>query len=289
MTQTLTERLHIIEGSPWKDAVISLLDSRSSYRPWRFGFGEAHVGDPVAVVLRTDPPSVLTGLGRIGADGQQDRALVNWPRTTPGLLDLATLAAIGGFEEDPRDVWVLRGDAASRIETTLADCAHRHDDAMRLGHSEIAKARILLHSEGRCTGCLDDIDLTTEDTRDAFHIHTVDAPSRAPSEPLVRTERDAGYLFSWPSRRSYSYDFPVDVPGVLCAGCRQNMHDEGHGTLLDFKFAQHPRCPQCRAMRTRRAVYGLRTRPVSEPWLHARGCVVMGDHTWTCGECDLEW
>jgi len=31
-----------------KDAVIALLDDRSPYRPWRYGFGEAHEGDPVA-------------------------------------------------------------------------------------------------------------------------------------------------------------------------------------------------------------------------------------------------
>ena len=36
--QTLIERLHIIESSDWKDAVIALLDSRSHYRQWRHGF-----------------------------------------------------------------------------------------------------------------------------------------------------------------------------------------------------------------------------------------------------------
>jgi hypothetical protein len=66
VAQTTVERLHIVEGSVWKDAVIALLESRSPYRPWRYGFGEAREGDPVAIVLNTDPHSVLTGLGRIG-------------------------------------------------------------------------------------------------------------------------------------------------------------------------------------------------------------------------------
>ena len=94
MTQTLTERLHIVEGTVWKDAVISLLDSRCRYQPWRFGFGEAHMGDPVAIVLNTDPPSVLTELGTLGADGRPDRALIKWPLRGPGLIDLTTLASI---------------------------------------------------------------------------------------------------------------------------------------------------------------------------------------------------
>ena len=64
MTQTGIDRLHIVEGTDWKDALIALLDDRSPYRPWRYGFGEAHEGDPVAIVLNTDPPSVMTALGK---------------------------------------------------------------------------------------------------------------------------------------------------------------------------------------------------------------------------------
>ena len=47
----------------------SVLEPESPYRPWRHGFGEAHVGDPVAIVLNTDPTSVLTKLAYIGDDG----------------------------------------------------------------------------------------------------------------------------------------------------------------------------------------------------------------------------
>ena len=129
MTQTSTERLHIVEGSDWKDAVIALLESRSPYRPWRYGFGEAKEGDPVAVVLNTDPPSVMTALGRIGSDGQPDRAVVDWPLPAPGLIELTTLVMMVGFEhdQDPRDTWQLRGDAANRMHLALTECQYRHD------------------------------------------------------------------------------------------------------------------------------------------------------------------
>ncbi len=92
--QTEGNRLHIIEGTDWKDAIIALLDDRSPYRPWRYGFGEAHEGDPVAIVLNTDPPSVMTALGRIAGDGRTDRAVVKWPIVAPSLLDLTTLTVV---------------------------------------------------------------------------------------------------------------------------------------------------------------------------------------------------
>ena len=57
MTQTITEGLHIVEGSPWKEAVIALLEADSPYPPWHYAFGEACEGVPVAMILDTDPAS----------------------------------------------------------------------------------------------------------------------------------------------------------------------------------------------------------------------------------------
>jgi hypothetical protein len=88
--------LHIVEGTDWKLAVIALLDSRSPYRPWRYGFGEARKGDPVAIVLNTEPRTVMTSLGRIGVDGRRDRAVVEWPLPAPGLVDLDSLVLLVG-------------------------------------------------------------------------------------------------------------------------------------------------------------------------------------------------
>lgn len=126
------------------------------------------MGDPVAIVLNTDPPSVLTELGTLGADGRPDRALIKWPLRGPGLIDLTTLAVVGDYAQDPRRVWQLRGDAAIQMELVLNECSYRHDRSMRFGHSSVAEARILLHSRGRCTGCRDDIDLVAEEARDVY-------------------------------------------------------------------------------------------------------------------------
>ena len=285
----MPQTLHFIEGRYWKDAVIALLDSRSPYRPWRYGFGEARSGDTVAVVLNTDPPSVLTALGRIGADGRPDAALINWPMSPPGLIDLATLAMISDFDEDPRTSWQLRGNDAIAMEQILTECAYRHGESELCGHSSVVAARILLHSEGECTGCGDGIDLTAADARDRVHVHTVDARPRQLPVPLIRTERRPSYQFGGSPESWQHPELQIDAPGVLCLRCRQHMRDEDCTSLVDFRFARHPRCPRCRAGRTQKAVYGDLAHPVWQPWFDHRGCVRSDDHAWTCSACGLQW
>ena len=190
--QPTKKRMHIVEGTDWKASIVALLESRSPYRPWRYGFGVARKGDPVAIVLHTDPRTVLTTLGRIGADGRPDRAVVDWTLPKPGLVDLDSLVMFLGFGDasDPRDVWRLRGDAATRLEVALTEAHRWRDKHMRFGHSSVAAARILLHSKGRCTGCMHLIDLTGEDARESFRIRTVDQPARDAPEVLIKEERD---------------------------------------------------------------------------------------------------
>ena len=180
------------------------------------------MGDPVAIVLNTDPPSVLTELGTLGADGRPDRALIKWPLRGPGLIDLTTLAVVGDYAQDPRRVWHLRGDAAIQMELALNECSYRHDRSMRFGHSSVAEARILLHSRGRCTGCRDDIDFVAGDARDVY-IHTVDAPSRDASEPVVRPRHTPAIATTrYPTAvgcRRFLPTGPVCCAVGACRGC----------------------------------------------------------------------
>jgi len=255
-------------GAPWKDAVIALLESRCPYRPWRHGLG-AHVGDLVAIVLDTDPPSIMTTLGRVGIDGRMDRAVVEWSDHAPTLIDLASLTAVVGFshDQDPRAVWQLHGDAAVQMELTLAECRFRDDPWMRFGHSSVAAARSLLHSRGWCSGCDDPIDLTGEDARDAVQIHTVDATAREAPEVLIQEENGrASYIDGpyWP--KSWLLPkLPTDWPGVLCERCVIRMRDDEYTSLLDFRFSQHPKCPRCGAQRTQSASFGEPSTPYLPP------------------------
>lgn len=295
MKQPTKKRLHIVEGTDWKSSIIALLESRSPHRPWRYGFGAARKGDPVAIVLHTDPRTVLTTLGRIGTDGRPDRAVVDWPVTAPGLVDLDSLVMLLGFEgdSDPRDVWRLRGDAATRLEVALTEADHLRDKYMRFGHSSVAAARILLRSRGRCTGCKHLIDLTGKDARESFHIRTVDPPVRAAPEVLIKDEWGAhSYAEQGIPANSWRPSLPADWPRVLCTSCCTRMDADGYTSLIDFRFSQHAKCPRCGAAKTQAAQFGM---PASRdayldtpPWVDRRGCVDNGDN-WTCTMCTYEW
>ena len=130
-------------------------------------------------------------------------------------------------------------------------------------------------------------DFVAEDARDVY-IHTVDAPSRDASEPVVRTETHASYRHDPIPDSCWLPEIPADWPGVLCGRCLSWMQQEGYTSLLDFRFARHPKCPRCRAERTQRALYGELAHRDIPPWLDPRGCCRTSDD-WTCAACGLKW
>ena len=246
----------IVHGRPWKDAVIKLLEPRSPYRPWRTD-GSLADGQMVVVVLDTDPQSVLTALGVIGADGDIDHALAEIDRfRLGGLLELSTLNMVtklqlgqGGYGRD-----------SAQEVTQVFDRYFRNSAAMLSGHTTLAAGRILLASEGRCTGCDRHIDLMGENARDRVHIRTID------------------------SERSD----PRDWPAVLCDDCSDRMSQNGFTNFLDFRYSLHPRCPECSAQRTASTSYGMPAGPVEEPWLASMGCCVSSEK-WLCSACGHQW
>jgi hypothetical protein len=235
----------------------------------------------------------MTALGEIGADGYPGRAVVEWHYPAPCLIDLATLAIIVTFEhdQDPRDAWQLRGDAAIHMKQALERCRCRLQSSMRFGHTSVTAARILLHSRGICTGCDFGTDLAAEDARDVVHIRTVDPPAREAPEVLIQEAMGCAPSYidgPYPPKSSWLPQLPPDWPGVLCQRCLTLMQDRGFNSLLDFRFSHHPKCPRCGAERTQRAKFGM---PASEdayrnapPWIDWRGCC-RTDDIWTCTAC----
>lgn len=289
MTQTITERLHIVEGSDWKDAVIALLEPDSPYCPWRHGFGEAHVGDPVAVVLNTDPVSVLTKLAYIGDDGDPGCAVIDSPSWGSSLLELNTLAMLLGLEHSVLTVWRLEGYAAVKMELALRECRHRDEPDSRFGHTSLAAARTLLHSGGACDGCDNDIDLAGPEARDQVYVHTVD-PCRRPNPTPSILPRTSGPHQPPPIPHTPSLRFrATDWPAVLCGRCHDRVHAGDYRSFLDFRFGQHPTCPNCGGQRTRSTFYGMPSAPWNiPPWRYPARCCVS-DEAWRCDVCDHEW
>jgi hypothetical protein len=267
--QTTSERLFIVEATDWKQAVVSLLEPESSDTPWRCHGDNAEEGDAVAFVLNTDPTSVLTEVGRVGADGDPTRAVIKLsPVAPPGLVDLETLAIVTGFRwrGDPRHDWILHDEMAIRMTLALDDCRSRGDQYTRFGHNSMAAARILLHSLGRCDGCDQQMHLDFGDAVKYVEIHTVDA-----------------YLRGRPTE-----SVEADWPGALCARCSARMRKDGYDSLVEYRLAQHPTCPSCDARQTRETLFGLLISRDFPPWREAQGCCVTNDD-WTCGQCGHMW
>jgi len=267
MTQTPPKRLHIVEGSIWKDAVIALLEPASPYRPWRYSFEEVSPGDLVVVVLGTDPISILTEFAHVGDDGRLGTAVrgVRWYRAD--VVDLTTFAAMLGLGHSMTTEWTLDGDAAVQTRRALTGlrCGGRE---VRFGHTSMAEARVLLHSGGNCQGCDREIDLSRPDARDEVFVHTVDAYRR-------------------PAPRASSLTAEADWPVVLCRGCHLRMQDGGYRSCLDFRLDKNPSCPQCGGRRSLSTFYGMPAGDIP-PWRHAGGCCVS-EERWYCDLCGYQW
>ncbi|WP_396917017.1 hypothetical protein [Mycolicibacterium sp.] len=283
MAQTIHHRLHILEAADWMDGVITLLEPRSPYRPWRYAFGESRPGDYALMVLGTDPASVLTRLARIDHEGALGGAVVG----TYGadLVDLTTLAMVLDLS-DAFVSWRLDDDDAERVILALHESPVHGEPHHRWGHSSVAAARNLLRFGGDCHGCGAAVDLSEADARDRVHIHTVDPLPRPQPDSPIRTPDSP--RIPGPFRASVR-ESAKDWPAVICRRCRDLMRDRDFRSFVDFRFAQNPECPHCGDRRTQTIQYGMPSDPESwGPWLHIGGCC-LSDEKWRCSICDHEW
>ena len=264
--KTSVNRVHIAEGRPWKDTLISVIEPRSPYRAWHVATGIA-AGEPIIGTLDTDPPSVLARVGIVGPDGDVDEAFgrINTFNRS-GLLELCTLNMLADFIVPLGAPTVHHRGSFDGFLATI-DAYRRSATEELFGTSSLAAARILLDSGGTCTGCSRQIDLTGEDARDRVHIHT------------------AAYRRSEATRPN---QFPADWPAALCDSCHDRMRRDEFTSFLDFRFALNPACPSCSAQRTMSTMYGMTAGPVEEPWIAAMGCCVE-PWEWSCAECGHRW
>jgi hypothetical protein len=233
--QPAPQRIHVVVGAPWMDAVIKFLEPASPYSPWP-PVPDARGGDGLVVIFDSAPRLVVAEVGHI--DGDIDAAIANMHSRH------AVPAADVGLQSLTQRYTLLERGSASALLSALQAC--QPDTAM-------TAARILLRSDGICDGCNGSLELSNADARDAVAISITD----------------------WPA--------------ALCAECQHTMRDNGFHSVVDYRFSQHPVCPQCGGRRTQRAMFGLLPYDaVVPPWRDARGCCVTGD-IWTCTLCAHQW
>lgn len=285
MSQTINHRLHVLEARDWKDGVITLLEPRSPYRPWRYAFGESRPGDYAVMVLGTDPATVLTVLARIDHDGGLGGAVLDTRRYSRNLVDLTTLAMVLDLG-DAFTSWRFDDDDAERMILALHESGVHGSPFGEWGHSSVVAARNLLKFNGKCDGCGRPIDLSGDDGRDQVHVHTVDPLSRPEPDSPIRTPDGSDGRRSF---RSGLRESAPDWPAVLCRDCRDRMRNGNHRSFVDFQFAQHPDCTHCGARRTQVIQYGMPAGPDCwGPWVSIGGCVLKDDK-WKCEVCHHRW
>ncbi|WP_235733202.1 hypothetical protein [Mycolicibacterium neoaurum] len=258
-------RVHVVVGSPWRDAVFALLGA--PLRPWS-AVADVARGDGVLVVVDCSPQLVLTGLAVVGDDADVPAAIAReaHSRFHLSVAKLPEVAAELGWAPTAGDVIV--GDRVPALMGALEVHRRKDSGAASFGHSTQSAARTLLTSGGCCAGCLNSFDLRSAAGREAVAVRTADdtrvTATVAGRLTLVR----------------------ADWPAALCRECRNSLQDS---SFLDFKFAQHPRCPQCEGQRTAAASFGMPVFPTMDlPWVDQRGCCVTPDD-WTCRVCGHEW
>jgi hypothetical protein len=256
------KHFHVVEGCPWKDALIAFLEPESPYRPWCTDAGmPLREGDVVIAVLDTEPRTVL-GAATLGADLDVARALSAEPWRFTHLREVREVESTTGESlaesllDDAAGERVVR--ALDEYDGTGLDWA----DA-----SSAVAAEVLLTSGGICMGCDQDLPLRGESARDRFNVR------------LARGE-NGEHVF-----RSYEW------PATICADCLTALRAGGFRNFVDFRLSRHPACPSCDAHRTYGVEYGLprpgyyKTKP---PWTWNMGCLVTQTR-WLCGQCRHEW
>ena len=266
---TAKQRVFIVEGRPWKDAVIAYLEPRSPYRPWFIG-EDIRNGDVLITVLDTDPRTVLCM--EVAGSSSLDAAGVTESWTLTALPSVATFEAHAGVAV-PTAAGRVDDAIAGRLTTPFFTNPASFDDPFtrrgEASHTTAAAARVLLKSPGKCTACGQAINLRRSTARDHIHIHTA--------------ENDVDH---------WAHHGPThDWPAILCDKCQTAMTEGGFSNFLDYRFSFHPSCPLCAASRSSSTSIGmpLSGEPVP-PWTVPLGCVITDPvPEWICGGCGYRW
>lgn len=150
MTDDAPARIHVHVLSPWRNGVIDLL-TRAELPTVAGG----QDGDGVLLVVGSEPPLVLTTVGRVGE-----------PYSWYGVAEVSEIDAALGWSLP--SAGTIEGDRVP----TLADALGSRRPVPACGPTSMAAANALLDSHGHCTGCGSQLDLAG----DRFAIRTADAP-----------------------------------------------------------------------------------------------------------------
>lgn len=242
-------------------AISAIRDQNSNQDPW-LTRGSFRPGDLLVTVLDTDPPAVLC-VERVVEDGDTSGDIAigeQW--VTAGLPPVSEVEAhsTATFRDEPGPI--PAGDADRILDAIAMTTMRLSYERRAVQHGPLADAWVRLNAEKICLLC--------------------DAPVD-PGDPTVGVHID---------RQDQE---GIDVDGLLCAECADEMADSPYATVADHRFAtRHPQCPRCAAFQTLITAVGKLQLPPDfaprYPWELATTDLIGGDETeWHCRACGYGW
>lgn len=214
----MTGRVHVVVGSPWREAVLKHLEPRSAYRPWP-EVPDVREGDGVLVVFDTEPRLVLAQLATVGPDRSIEAAMATLHR----VWWFTNAVALPRLGVQMHGHYALVGDPSSLVRAVEEQRfnAPRED---RFGHSSGAAARALLQSGGRCTGCGNVLDLVSS----VPEVRTAEAEDwpAVLCSPCTKAMRDGGF------DTFLSYRFSLQPPCPRCDARRTRRSQFGMPAVM---------------------------------------------------------
>lgn len=275
LQRTGQQRLHLVLGSPWKEALGTFYAADAGAGLWQCE--DYDKGDLLLTVLDCTP-RVLLCLERTAASGPDPDIEVDEVYAFPQLLFVPSITSRLG-----RRLPLAPGPVPDRLADRLLEAiaeeiasptplrlreGRRCASTSRLRASGL-QAVALARSEGRCEACDRDFgSLFAGAGLAALEVHHLDSLGNEQVE-VVETS--------------------VDRLTAVCGGCHNVLHSVASPTLQELRYAWRPPCPQCHARQTKPILFGM---PVAAPPddVILGGCDVSDPRPeWQCGSCGHEW
>lgn len=255
------QRVHLIVGRPWLAAIASLRGESTREDPWH-GRGSFQPGDVLITVLDTEPRAVLCVERVVYDEDPAGEIVIGEQLITPHLPPIEDVQTRSGatFPNFPGPI-PARG--ADRLLEEIANIDIELSYERRaVRHGPLAAAWIRLNTERMCLLCDVPVD---------------------PGDPMVGVHIDG------------QPEQGVDVDGLLCADCADEMTRSPYTTMTEHRLAtRHPQCPRCAAFQTLIVSLGKLQLPPEfaprYPWEVATTDLISGDETeWHCRACGYGW
>ena len=274
---TGSQRLHLVEGSPWKGALGAFLADSTDGVFWSAPDDYAR-GDLLLTVLHTEPRMLLC-LERASSKHNGENIEVDGDRVVfPQLVAVSSLEQLTGFSLPPapaslsarRSRAVLKAleSALGTPNPVVSESKKTTASPCRIATGKQAAA--LLLADGRCYACGQDFGC------------------------LLNGQGVAGLEVHQHQDQQLPSARPGQVPNglvVLCGGCHLLAHTAGAPSMETLRFVWWPSCPQCEAHPPNEILWGMPIAPVEDPHITLGGCSIdqFPPARWHCTTCNYEW